>query len=283
MMKKWQWITNKKVVVDLMNEPFLLMQEVSGHVMPPFRRDERWIGQMGIITGIRADAREVFLPLLVRSNNLQEAMRLCAQYWNPLDGDGNLRVIDDSNHVRILKCRYVDGLEGDGRNSGSGWQKIGLRLRALQPYWQDEEYQDFMFVMAPPVVFFQTAFFPLHISKSSIDGSLTVNNPGEVEAYPIIIVQGPLTSLELKNLTMKPVKTMTFPILTMSASDVLVINTSPDMMSVTINGINAFSLMSASSSLWTVIPGSNQVQITTTGTSENSYLRFSFVPQYLTV
>ncbi len=278
---KWYWITSDNVTVDLMAEPFLLLEEISGHLMPPFRRDERWIGEVGMITGIRADTREVFLPLLVKSSTLQDALRLCAKYWNPRSGDGTLKVVDDTEHSRILKCRYAGGLEGDGRNSGSGWQKVGLRLRALQPYWQDEEYQDYLFVLDAPVLFFQTPFFPLHISKGTIDGNVTVNNPGEVEAYPLITAHGPLTSLEVQNVTTG--KTMNFPSLSMTASDVLTIDARPEVLSVKLNGTNAFSLLSASSSMWSILPGNNQLKITTSGTSSESSVTISFAARYLTV
>lgn len=278
---KWYWITPDNNTIDLMTDPFLLMKEISGHLMPPFKRDEKWIGEIGLLTGLRADVREVFLPLLVKAESLQDALRLCARYWNPRIGDGTLKVEDDLGNARILKCRYAGGLEGDGRNSGPGWQKIGLRLRALQPYWQDEQYQDYVFALDSPVLFFQSSFFPLHISKSTIDGNVTVNNPGEVEAYPLITARGPLTALEIQNVTTG--KTMNFPVLTMTASDILTIDTRPEILSVKINGNNAFASMSASSSLWTIQPGSNQLKIVTAGTSSNSLVTLSFAARYLTV
>ena len=278
---KWYWITPDNNTIDLMTDPFLLMEEVSGHLMPPFKRDEKWIGEVGLLTGLRADVREVFLPLLVKAESLQDALRLCAKYWNPRIGDGTLKVMDDLGNTRILKCRYAGGLEGDGRNSGPGWQKIGLRLRALQPYWQDEQYQDYVFALDSPVLFFQSSFFPLHISKGTIDGNVSVNNPGEVEAYPLITATGPLTALEIQNVTTG--KTINFPALTMTASDTLTIDTRPEILSVKINGNSAFSLLSASSSLWTIQPGSNQLKIVTAGTSSNSSVTISFATRYLTV
>lgn len=278
---KWYWITPDNNTIDLMTDPFLLMEEISGHLMPPFKRVEKWIGEVGMLTGLRADVREVFLPLLVKAESLQDALRLCAKYWNPRIGDGTLKVEDDLGNARILKCRYAGGLEGDGRNSGPGWQKIGLRLRALQPYWQDVQYQNYVFVLDSPVLFFQSSFFPLHISKGTIDGNVTVNNPGEVEAYPLITATGPLTALEIQNVTTG--KTMNFPALTMTASDILTIDTRPEILGVKINGNNAFSLLSASSSLWTIQPGSNQLKIVTAGTSSNSSVTLSFAARYLTV
>jgi hypothetical protein len=278
---KWQWITPDSITVDLMADPFLLMGEVSGHLVPPFKREERWIGEVGMLTGIRADAREIFLPLLVKADDIYSALRLCARYWNPRSGDGVLRVTDDSGKARILKCRYAGGLEGNMRESGPGWQKVGLRLRALQPYWQDEQYQDYVFVLDSPVLFFQSPFFPLRISKGTIDGSVTVNNPGEVEAYPIITVTGPMSSIEVQNVTTG--KTMNLPILSMTASDVLVIDTRPEILSIKLNGNNAFGLLSAGSSLWNIRPGNNQLKIVTAGTSSNSSVTISFAARYLTV
>jgi len=281
-MKRWKWITSDGVTVDLMEEPFLLMQEVSGHLVPPFKREERWVGDVGILTGIRADSREIFLPLLVKADDIDSALRLCARYWNPRSGDGTLRVEDDSGNARILECRYVGGLEGNMKEGGPGWQKVGLRLRALQPYWQDAEYDNYVFVTDPPVPFFQNPFFPLHISQNTIEGNVTVNNNGDVETYPLFIIVGPMNSLELINMTTG--KKIKFPTLSMASGDHLVINTRPDILIIKLNyDQNAFGLLSNDSSLWNIVTGSNQLKILAGGTSSQSSVSVSFPARYLTV
>ncbi|MEJ5222854.1 MAG: hypothetical protein WHV44_00240 [Anaerolineales bacterium] len=234
-----------------------------------------------MLTGIKVEARDVFLPLLVRADDLQAALRLCARYFNPRLGDGILRVEDEQGHVRVLRCRYAGGLEGNGRDGGYGWQKIGIRLRALSPYWEAENPKNYVFAMQPPVLFFQSPFFPLRISRGSIDGLVTVQNDGDVEAYPIITATGPLTSLEVQNLTSG--KTLNFPVLSMTAGDVLVVDARPDALRVTLDGANAWGLLTATSSLWSVGTGANQLKIITTGTDSNSSVTMSFFEQYLTV
>lgn len=276
----WEWHTPDGYTLDLQSDQFMLVRGISGHLMPPFKRDEKFLGELGILSGLRADAREIFLPLLVRSDDLQTALRLCGRYFNPRQGDGFLRV-DDGTGARLIYCRYAGGLEGNGRDGGDGWQKIGIRLRAMAPYWLAETPKNYVFTMQAPVAFFDVPFLPLRISTGTIDGTVIVQNDGDVEAYPIITASGPLTSLEVQNVTTG--KTMNFPALTMAAGDVLIINTRPDTLTVTINGQNAFGLMTPGSSLWCVCPGSDQLRIVTSGTDSNSAVTISYSEQFLTV
>jgi len=278
-MDRWEWITPDGIVVPLDEDPIYLHPEISGYLMPPFKRSERWLGSVGTLTGLRIDARDVFLPLTVKADNLMDALRLIARYFNPQNGVGRLRVTIGST-ARELACQYVGGLDGDGRDNGPGWQRVGLRLRALQPYWQ-ADVKDFVFVMDAPMTFFQYPFFPLRISRGTIDGSVIVFNSGDVPTYPIITANGKFTSLQVNNLDTG--KTLTFPTLSMVDGDNLVIDTRPSVLSVRLNGNNAFGLLSAASSLWSIKPGQNHLQIITTETNSNSMVKISFTEQFLTV
>jgi hypothetical protein len=279
-MDRWNWITPDGVVVPLDEDPIYLNPEISGHLMPPFKRSERWLGSIGKLTGLRVDARDVFLPLMVKANNLTDALRLMARYFNPQAGVGKLRVTTDSG-TRELICQYVGGLDGDGRDNGPGWQKVGLRLRALQPYWQADIAKNFVFTIVAPVIFFQSPFFPLRISHGTIDGTVTVSNDGDVPTYPIITASGAFMSLQVDNLDTG--KTLSFPTLSMVDGDNLVIDSRPDVLSVKLNGNNAFGMLSAASSLWSIKPGENHLKIVTTGTNSNSVVTISFTEQFLTV
>lgn len=250
---------------------------MSGHLMPPFSRSEQFIGQIGHLTGIRADARDIILPLLVRANDIDTAMRMTTAIFNPLAGDGYLRAIDDSGQARRLICRYAGGFEG-GEHEAGGWYRLVIRLRALSPFWEGEQEKNFVFESEPPVLFLGT-FLPLRISKAVIGGIVTVQNNGDVETYPKIIARGPLSSLAISNQTTS--KGMSFPVLTMTAGDTLMIDTRPDRPSIVLNGINSYPLMSKTSSLWSLIPGTNVLKVEVSGTGSATNISISYHERFL--
>ncbi len=278
---RWKWLTSENELLELQGNFFMLLDGVQGHLMPPFKQKERWTGRIGSVSGVRVDTREIFLPLLIRGENLTDSLRLCAKYFNPISGDGRLLVTDDENNTRYLQCRYSSGLEGASNQSGPGWYKVGLTLRALQPHWKSLEEKHYLFTLGEAIVFFNSPFFPLSLSKGTISGTILTDNLGDVEAYPIITATGPLSSLEVSNHTTG--KSLEFPSLSLEEGQTLTIDARPDVLSVTLGGSNAFPLMSADSSLWSLPPGSNDLRILTAGTSESSSVRLSFIEEFLTV
>ncbi|MEZ0396839.1 MAG: hypothetical protein ABWK53_10480 [Anaerolineales bacterium] len=272
---KYFWITPDGAEIDLTQEPIILLEGMSGHLMPPFVRSEKWLGSSGVLLGLRVDARDIFLPLLVHSENSKEALRLCARYWNPKSGVGTLKVVDDGN-VRLLKCQYVEGLE-TSRPYGANYHKLGLTLRALSPFWSTEEPQMHYFHLDEPMMFLGDPFFPLQISRGSFGGVVIVTNFGDVETYPVFTVYGPLSYLDIENLTTG--KLIRFPQISLGPGDVLSINT--ETKQVRLNDENVFSLMSRDSSLFSLIPGSNQLCVSTVGSTTESQILLTYYPHYL--
>lgn len=274
----WEWVTPDNIIIPLNQAPFILDNNFSGYLMPDFKRYEKWLGEYGYLDGLKVETREVFLPLIIKAENLLDAMRNLAKYFNPRLGDGKLRVTYQDGSARELICRYADGMTGNNQNGGVGWQRAGIKLRAVQPYWRDTTEQSYLFTIGTPLNFFP--MLPLHISNGGINGEVTVINAGEVETWIKVTVNGPAESVILTNQTNG--KTMTFPSLNMTEGDVLSINTAPGEKYIRLNGENAFNLLSRDSQLWALEPGNNHLVVQIGNGSAESKVYISFFQQYLT-
>lgn len=276
MPNRYYWVTPGGSQIDLQSSPYLILQGMSGHLMPPFARSEKWLGELGVLTGLRPDARDVFLPLLVRAADIDAAMRQIATIFNPRNGDGYLRAVDGSGQARRLMCRYAGGLEGG--ESGAGWYRVGVRLRALQPYWEAESAAQYTYTVDQPVLFFSYPFGVL--SDSTINVGPTLVNGGDVPVYPIITITGRTRNAILKHLDTG--RQVYFPSLAMESGDILTIDMRRENMSVMLNNNNAYALMDLSSMFWSLAPGQNTLLLIADGSETNSSIKIEWYERYLT-
>ncbi len=278
-MARFEWHSASGEETRLDSAPFYVLDEISGHLLPTFDRREIRTSAYTHLLGIGVNARDLSLPLLIRASSLENVMRLCARYWNPLNGDGTLVYVSDSGERRQLACRYTGGLEGSA-SYNRGWMKAVLRLRALNPFWQATDSETYQVQLSEPVPFFQPQFFPLHISSGVLNGNLVIQNSGDLDSFPVFTVTGPATYLKVNR---NNEVFFEFPNLTMNTGDVLVIDTRPGRYSAIINGENAFQLLSSNSKLFSFVPGENVVTIAANGVSAASKVYFEFVRCYWTI
>lgn len=91
---------------------------------------------------IRTRARDIDLPLIIKASSaaeLRTLLRSLIRRFDPLRGDGKLRVVTEVGDQRQIAARYVGGLEGDQspENAGVNWRKLLIVVRAHDPYWED--------------------------------------------------------------------------------------------------------------------------------------------------
>ncbi len=147
--------------------------------------------------GGRVKPRECFWPLLVYSD-------VSSDHWIAHDAAVNRSLMprrygfwtvrQPSGSSRRLRCRRVaDGAHTADRDPVAfGWQPYGITLRADDaPYWQGEAVIR-SWVTAPPSPFFGAGV--VTISSGSDLATATIDNPGDVAAWPVWTLRGPFAS-----------------------------------------------------------------------------------------
>lgn len=213
---------------------------------------------------------EVVLPVEFYAAT-DTALRTVERAWthrlDPTRGDGRLRVTAPGGDQRELVCRCIEGMDRAVEDETD----LGHRLRValhfvtglLYPYWQDAGWTlQFWQLLGSLATFFP--LFPLRLSGSEIFAATTIDNSaGDVPAWPIWTIGGPGSNPVLRNLTSGKLTSIAA---VLQAGEGITIDTSPGVKTVTKqDGTNLFGALSATSSLWPLVQGSNSLSLELTG------------------
>lgn len=241
---------------------------------------------------IQIHASDPRLPLLVSAeseSDLAMARRALVRAMNPMRGLGTLRFIAADGVTRELACRVVDGLRGDESDNarGPGWFVAGLIFRAADPFWYDASDLTLSVSPSTPTDFMEvgTAFLPLHLSHSAAAGTFSIDNDGDVEAWPVWTITGPGDTIVLTNNTTGEAITLSNNGgLSLSGGQTLTIDTRPGAKTLLRDdGSSKFSYLSDTSSLWALQPGNNDISLSMGSTTGASELRLAYKRRWLGV
>jgi hypothetical protein len=161
-----------------------------------------------------------------------------------------------------------------------GWAKYGLYLTAEQPYWEGVGFDPVEWGAAEPVYFFgggtsgPTLGPPFGIAKPTTSGRTSMSNPGDVEAWPVWTIRGPMTSCELGI----EGQTVIVPF-ALASGDVLVIDTRPTAQTAILNGTVDKTPQLGSFGFAQVEPG-DDVELTVLTTGTGGSVRVELTPLY---
>jgi hypothetical protein len=225
--------------------------------------------------------REIDLPIYVDGTNevdLRNQLRMLIRLLNPLKGDGKLRVKGPDGSQRELVCRYKGGLEISEKSDSKigNLQGVVLVLRAFDPFWYDTTTQVHTFTTGQPATFFP--FFPMRLSSSTVFADTTVENTGDVEAWPEWIITGPGDTIILRNLTTGEVTQLNVDL---GRGESITIDTRPFHKTITRNnGINDFNTLTDDSSLWALQEGINNIRLEMSNATSESSIQLSYKNRY---
>ncbi|MEV5883089.1 phage tail domain-containing protein [Streptomyces sp. NPDC052020] len=274
--------------------PVIVLQPgVSGLDLPPFElhADDSPNLDGSMYRGARAAARQVLLPVYVYGidrKTLKAFKRKLANALNPKSGYCVLTFVEQDGVTRRLQCYYAGGMEGNESADAAGfrWITYGIQLTAMDPYFYGdlEAAASWSFGTAQP--FLKNPFFPVRLSAGTTAAdTITVSNPGDIEAWPVWTFTGPLKSFAL---TGPDGSTFGIPAQAggadaLQAGRTLTIDTRPGYKTaIDDRGINYFPLMNPSPSLWPLPPGTSTVKTSLVAGSGTATVNVKLTPRYAT-
>lgn len=280
-----EWVSPGGTTTELYVQP-----GASGRFAPPvvIREDEVPGIQGSRFREARHGPREFPLPIFVDCATealKRTALRTLIREMDPTRGMGKIRVQSPVGDLREINCRVVAGLQLDeGKdNAYPGWQKAVPMFRAFDPYWYDTSDTIRDFTTGVTATFFP--FFPLRLSSSEVFVDGTVDNTGDVEAWPVWEITGPGSSIVLRDLGTGAFTNLTSGIgaVTLDSSEVITIDTRPGVKTVTKNdGTNLWPYLSTDSQLWPLYSGSTSFRVEMGAATSDSKVRLTYRPRYLT-
>jgi hypothetical protein len=251
--------------------------------MPPisFVEDEVPLSPGSRLRTVKVGAREFDLSILIDGTSeadVRNKTRNLLRIFNPLNGDGKIRIVSADGSQREINCRYSSGLqisEKEGSKIGN-IQTVVLVFRAFDPFWYDTATQVQKFITGQPATFFP--FFPLRLSSSTVFADISINNDGDVETWPEWIITGPGSGIIIRNLTTGEVSNLNT---TLQIGETITIDTRPGKKTVKKNdGTNLFAMLSDDSSLWSLQPGTNNIRIEVSNATVDSSVQLSYRNRY---
>lgn len=180
-----------------------------------------------------------------------------------------------TNTTRYLDCRFVSTDDTYPRDPVlAGWADYEVHLVADDPYWRGAPVGRAFAVAGDPVDFLPAApGDPFVISEGSSLASATIENPGDVEAWPVWTITGPTTDVTVgigDSLVGIPGD--------LDEGDVLVIDTDPRRQSATLNGVRTRGILAPHDFAPIPAGGVSGLSLAMTGTGAVSV---QIVPRYL--
>jgi hypothetical protein len=238
------------------------------------------------VTSVRAEPRDIDLPFILQAENaadLRYRTQELVRAMRPTQGPGRLHVIYPTGESRWLTCRYTDGLEGsearDAKLPGR-WYRSTIGLRAEDPYVRTEPIT-VQWSLAPsgrgwfPII-------PIHLTPSGIAGRKTINNPGDVDAYPIIKIHGPGEQLVVRHRGTGRAAHLAYSLPSDGLDAEVTIDTRRGAQSITDGyGNNLFRFLTDEDpSLFPLLPGDNELEVLLQYVSASTTVSVTFDPLF---
>lgn len=270
------------VDADGASTTLLTMRGMSGRFMPPVETFEEQVPERhgSVLRSVRYAARSVVVPVLLdgsTSLDYRTTLRSIARSLNPLRGDGKLVATTDLG-VRELPCRYLDGM-GFGEEYPTHGM-ASLMFKAFDPFWQDAEdtTASYEYAAGDAGSWFPMSF-PMTLLESQVFASPIIDNTGDVEAWPVWTVRGPMSDLVLANDTTGESLTLAH---TVAANHTVIIDTRQSVKSAELNGtVNLYPYLDRSSSLWALQPGENELSVEVGGATVDTLVTLAYRRRWL--
>lgn len=232
---------------------------------------------------VRAEPARIVWPLYVwgetygqfmqRYRALRQAFLMTAHRQMP----GTLRVALPDGSAREIECYYEEGWTGE---AGENWLFANPVLTLLAPdgYWRDAAAQTVLREYTGSSASFLSPF-PT-VSTSQVLGDSTVENLGDVEAWPVWTITGPMDSLTATNTTAGREFILNT---SLTAGQQVVITT----QQTTVRGPAGENLIGdlnwPLAYLWPLLPGTNEIVFSVGGGATGTKVEMSYHQRYVGV
>lgn len=238
----------------------------------------RLSGDGSIVRGVRYDARELFVPLMLEAastGELSAVRRNLTALLAPHLGEVEVRVQDPATGTdRMIRGLLKDGLEGDfGSGYYGSWQTLGLIFECHDPWWLGPEQVTELRINpgSKPFISTSATFFPVMLAQSTVQGRFQVDIQGAGPVLPVWEVVGPGEDLVISNGRARIEVGGAFaagsPVVLDAASGRI----TPDR----------WADVSLRSRLFALEPGSQTITVTLVGATTDTLVRLTYRERYL--
>ena len=188
------------------NENFVLNTALSGISAIPATqvRIDASAGNGGVWRNSKRGVRDIDLPITVLGTDradVEEKLRRLARLTQDALGATVLTAEYSDDTSLAIDLHYVGGAEAGawGEDVGLTYASWVMSFQAPTPFWQSTTVESFSVTSGNTGRGLLPQLSKLRVSSSQALGVVTVNNTGDVAAYPVWTVLGPVTGLTISN------------------------------------------------------------------------------------
>jgi hypothetical protein len=276
---QWQWIDPGGTTRDLTFEtsPNLFVSRGAvglGDVDADISVDKIPFASGGIARKINVPPREISLPISIQEDSLGDLVLVAdaVRTWFATGDErriqpGTLKIIRPDDSIRQIRCLRRGGLMGDMQVGGPIATTYVVELLAEDPYPTEDEDTVYTY------------------DQSDVGDELIVINQGELDAYPIWTVEGPIDAgINVENTTTG--QTWQLNVAVSDGALNMTIDTRPPYIRTTIgvyreDGLSLYQYLEpGTSDLWWLAPGENRFTITATGIGAHTSIEMRYLARY---
>lgn len=241
-------------------------------------RIEDSAGDGGVWRFSKRGVRELDLPIVILGTDradVQTKLRRLARLLQDRRGATKVKASFSDGSSVYLFAHYVGGAETQyGEDAGGTYCRWVVSMRAPKPFWQTGEDTTFSIGSVPTGRGLLPQLTKLKLTSSETLGTVTVNNEGDVETYPVWTLRGALDYVEITDGSNTFRYNAPIP-----AGTTITINTEAGTV-VDDSGANKYANMATAPKFFTLQPGTSTITVKATGATSASLIGCYFAPRY---
>lgn len=250
-----------------------------GFGIPPAQvRIEASAGDGGVYRHSKKGVRDIDMAVTIIGTDradVQTKLRRLSRLLQDTSGPTQVVANYSDGSSLVLEAHYVGGAESQwGSNAGLIWNRWALSFQCPSPYWESGIAEEFTVTTGNTGRGLLPQLSKLKVTSSQVFGVITVDNEGDVPAYPTWYFRGPLSDLTVTNGT----QSFSFDVAILEG-ETITVNT--ETGSVTDDGgVNRYSDLAAAPKLFRIPPGESSISINGVAGNANAQARLEYSPLY---
>lgn len=232
----------------------------------------------GVWRNTRKGVRQLDLPVFVlgvSNADVESKLRRLSRVLQDSAGATTLRADYSSGERWSIKGHYTGGAETQfGGEAGELWAKWVLSIQCPDPFWTRDSSESYYLGTGATGRSIIPNLAELRISSSQAIGQMNIENSGDVGAYPIWQVKGPVDSFTM---TSELGESFSY-VGTFTTATTITINTKTGTVT-DATGVNKYSFLAASPRLFQIPAGNSQLTVTATGADANTLISMFYQPR----
>ena len=235
-------------------------------------------GDGGYFRHSKRAVREIDLPITIIGTDrgdVEAKLRRLAALLNVKNGATTVNATYSDGTAYALSAYYRGGAETVfGDTAGSTFCQWMITMQAPNPFWLSATPVSFVVGSGSTGRGLLPKLTKMRVSSDQTLGVVTANNTGDVDAFPIWQIRGPITNLVISNGT----QSFSYPG-TIAGGATVTVNTEAGTVTDDA-GNNLYASLGTAPKLFALTPGTSSISVTGTAYTASTSVTCSYYPRY---